>query len=84
MLPSRAARSTRSSPEGGAYTVGSARAEFAEAEKGSLERGKLADFVLLDRDLTRIPAETIRDARVMMTVVGGQVVFDRATSGDGR
>ena len=67
-----------------AYTIGSAYAEFAEAEKGSLERGKLADFVLLDRDLTRIPVETIRDARVMMTVVGGQVVFDRPASGGGR
>ena len=67
-----------------AYTIGSAYAEFAEAEKGSLERGKLADFVLLDRDLTRIPVETIRDTRVMMTVVGGQVVFDRQASGGGR
>jgi predicted amidohydrolase YtcJ len=67
-----------------AYTIGSAYAEFAEAEKGSLERGKLADFVLLDRDLTRIPVETIRDARVMVTVVGGQVVFDRQASGGGR
>jgi predicted amidohydrolase YtcJ len=64
-----------------AYTVGAAYAEFAEAEKGSLERGKLADFVLIDRDLTRIPAETIRDARVMMTVVGGQVVLNRLANG---
>ncbi len=65
-----------------AYTMGAAYAEFAEGEKGSLERGKLADFVLIDRDLTRIPPETIRDARVMMTVVGGQVVFNRTTNGD--
>ena len=63
-----------------AYTIDAAFAEYAEAEKGSLERGKLADFVLIDRDLTRIAPETIRDARVMMTVVGGQVVFDRTTS----
>ena len=65
-----------------AYTLGAAYAEFAEGEKGSLERGKLADFVLLDRDLTRIPPETIRDARVTMTVVGGQVVFSRLANGD--
>ena len=58
-----------------AYTLGAAYAEFAESEKGSLERGKLADFVLIDRDLTRIPPEAIRDARVRMTVVGGRVVF---------
>jgi predicted amidohydrolase YtcJ len=61
-----------------AYTIDAAFAEFAEAEKGSLERGKLADFVVIDRDLTRVAPETIRDARVMMTVVGGQVVFERA------
>jgi predicted amidohydrolase YtcJ len=54
-----------------------ARASFDEADRGTLERGKLADFVLIDRDLTRVPAETIRDARVVLTVVGGRVVFER-------
>ena len=39
-----------------------------------------ADFVLLDRDLTRIPPEAIRDVRVLVTVVGGRVVHER----DGR
>ena len=65
-----------------AYTVDAAYAEFAESEKGSLERGKLADFVLIDRDLTRVQPETIRNARVMVTVVGGQVVFNRLNTGD--
>ncbi len=59
-----------------AYTGGAAYAEFAEKRKGTLERGKLADFVILDRDLTRIPPETIRDAKVRMTVVGGKVVYE--------
>jgi predicted amidohydrolase YtcJ len=59
-----------------AYTAGGARAGFAERETGTLERGKLADFVLIDRDLTRVPPETIRDARVTLTVVGGRVVFE--------
>lgn len=59
-----------------AYTSGAAYAEFAEKRKGTLEAGKLADFVLLDRDLTRIPAPEIRNARVLATVVGGQVVFE--------
>jgi hypothetical protein len=59
-----------------AYTSGAAYAEFAEERKGTLEAGKLADFVLLDRDLTRIPAPEIRNARVLATVVGGQVVFE--------
>ena len=60
-----------------AYTMGGAWASFEEKEKGSLERGKLADFVLIDRDLTRVPPETIRDAKVLLTVVGGKVVFER-------
>jgi len=62
-----------------AYTSGGAYASFEEAEKGTLERGKLADFVLIDRDITRIPPETIRDATVTMTVVGGMVVHERPT-----
>jgi hypothetical protein len=60
-----------------AYTLGGAHASFEEQEKGTLEPGKLADLVLIDRDLTRVPPETIRDARVVLTVVGGQAVFER-------
>jgi hypothetical protein len=60
-----------------AYTSGAAYAEYMEQEKGSLERGKLADFVMIDRDLTRIAPETIRDAKIIMTVVGGTVVYER-------
>ena len=60
-----------------AYTAGAAYAGFAEGDRGTLERGKLADFVLLDRDLTRIAPETIPDARVLLTVVGGQVVYEQ-------
>jgi predicted amidohydrolase YtcJ len=59
-----------------AYTSDAAYAEFAEKRKGTLEPGKLADFVVLDRDLTRIPPPEIRNARVLATVVGGQVVFE--------
>ena len=60
-----------------AYTIGGAYASFEEKDKGSIERGKLADFTLIDRDLTRIAPETIRDARVELTIVGGRVVFER-------
>lgn len=56
-----------------AYTVNAAYAQFAERETGSLDVGKLADFALIDRDLTKIPAPEIRDARVVLTVVGGKV-----------
>lgn len=59
-----------------AYTSGGAFAEFTEKDKGSIERGKLADLVIIDRDLTRVPAETIRDAHVVMTIVGGRVVYE--------
>jgi predicted amidohydrolase YtcJ len=62
-----------------AYTAGAAYAGFADAELGRLERGRLADFVLIDRDLTHVPPETIRDTRVMMTIVGGQVVYERTS-----
>jgi hypothetical protein len=58
------------------YTSGSAYASFDEREKGTLARGMLADFAMIDRDLTRIAPETIRDARVVMTVVGGEIVFE--------
>src|SRR5512141_1753680 len=59
-----------------AYTIDAAFASFDEAIKGSLERGKLADLVLIDRDITRIPPESIRDVKVLLTVVGGRVVFE--------
>jgi len=59
------------------FTINAAYAEFAEADKGSIAPGKLADFVVLDRDLFRIKAEEIRDARVIRTIVGGEVVFKR-------
>ena len=60
-----------------AYTSGSARAGFQEKSVGVLEPGMLADLVVIDRDITRIPPEAIRDARVMVTMVGGRVVYDR-------
>ena len=60
-----------------AYTSGSAYAGFQEKDVGMLRAGMLADLVVLDRDITRIPPETIRDVKVMVTMVGGRVVYDR-------
>ena len=60
-----------------AYTTGGAYAAFREQELGTLAPGMLADLVLIDRDLTRIAPEAIRDARVMLTMVGGRIVYDR-------
>jgi hypothetical protein len=48
---------------------------FAEERRGRLAPGYLADLVLLDRDLTRIPAEELDQAAVKATVVGGRVVY---------
>ena len=60
-----------------AYTAGSAYAEFQEAEKGIVARGKLADLVVLGEDIFNIPATAIKDVRVMTTIAGGRVVYQR-------
>jgi hypothetical protein len=60
-----------------AYTSGSAFAEFQEAEKGTIARGKLADLVILSDDIFSIPPARIKDVRVLTTVVGGKVVHQR-------
>jgi predicted amidohydrolase YtcJ len=60
-----------------AHTSGSARAGFMEKEVGTLAPGMLADLVLIDRDITRVVPETIRDAKVVLTMVGGRVMYDR-------
>ena len=60
-----------------AYTAGDAYAVFAEDRRGRLIPGYQADLVLLDRDLTAIPPETIDQTRVEATIVGGRVVFPR-------
>ena len=57
-----------------AYTANGAYASFDESRKGTLAAGKLADLVLIDRDLFDIPPEEIRNAKVVTTVVGGKVV----------
>ncbi|HBB93067.1 MAG TPA: amidohydrolase [Bacteroidales bacterium] len=58
-----------------AYTIGAAYASFDEKRKGTLDPGKLADFIILDRDITRLPPEEIRNVKVVRTVVGGRTVF---------
>ena len=55
-----------------AFTLDAAYAEFAENEKGSLQPGKLADFVLFDRDFSQAPVHAIHTANVRMTVIAGR------------
>ncbi|HRN60938.1 MAG TPA: amidohydrolase [Gammaproteobacteria bacterium] len=59
-----------------AYTTGSAHAEFQEHHKGTLAPGMLADFVLWSQDIFTIAPAAIADARALLTVVDGRVVFE--------
>ncbi len=58
------------------YTLNAAYASFEEDIKGSITPGKLADLVLLSGDPTRTPPEQIKDIRVEMTIIGGEVVWE--------
>ncbi len=58
-------------------TIWPAYASFMEKEVGSLEPGKLADFVILDQDIMRVPNEMILRTRVLATYLGGKVVYER-------
>jgi predicted amidohydrolase YtcJ len=60
-----------------AYTVEAAYASFEEETRGALTPGRLADFVVLERDLFAIPPEQLRDVGVDITVVGGRIVHER-------
>ncbi len=59
------------------YTTWAAYAGYREHELGRLAPGYLADLILLDRDITTLPPDQIITARVMLTMVGGRVVFTR-------
>ena len=58
-----------------AYTIEGARAAFDERIDGTIETGKAADLVVLDRDLYRIPVQQIHRARVLLTLLDGREVY---------
>lgn len=58
------------------YTIGSATTMFWEDKIGSIEKGKLADLAVLDRDILTVPNDEIKDIRVLMTMLGGTVVYE--------
>ncbi len=58
------------------YTINNAYLHHEEKEKGSLEVGKLADLIVADRDFLTCPVDAVRDTRVLLTVVGGKVVYE--------
>ena len=60
-------------------TIWAAKANFEEHEKGSLEKGKFSDFVLLDKDLMKADEKDVLNTKVLMTFVNGEKVFDQKT-----
>ncbi len=57
------------------YTIWPAYLQFAEKERGSIEAGKLADLVVIDRDYLTCPEEQIKDIQPVMTILNGRVVY---------
>ncbi len=57
------------------YTLNAARLSWDENKKGSIEPGKLADMIVLDRDLLSVPAEQILETKVELTILGGKIVY---------
>lgn len=66
-----------------AYTIGGAWINRAEKEAGSLEAGKAADFIIVDRDVLSVPIEQVGATKVISTYVDGKRVFQRAASAAG-
>jgi len=62
-----------------AYTVDAAYASFEESRKGTLTPGRLADLVMLDRNIFEIAPEDIRHVKVLLTLAGGRAVYRRPT-----
>ncbi|HYE82284.1 MAG TPA: amidohydrolase family protein [Clostridia bacterium] len=60
-----------------AFTIWAAEGQFEEKLKGSLEAGKLADFVVLDRDPMQCPENELKDINALTTVLGGEVVYKK-------
>ncbi len=59
------------------YTINNAYLTHEEKDKGSLEVGKLGDLIVIDRDVLTCPADNIRETNVLLTVVGGKVMYER-------
>jgi predicted amidohydrolase YtcJ len=59
------------------YSMGSAYAEFADTQKGSLTEGKLADMVLLSQDVFTIASRDILNTVPVYTIVGGRIVYEQ-------
>jgi predicted amidohydrolase YtcJ len=58
-------------------TIWAAKAAFEEKEKGSIEPGKFADFIIVDRDLMKVKPEEMRDTKVLFTYLNGKKVYQK-------
>jgi predicted amidohydrolase YtcJ len=58
-----------------AYTTNGAFLSFEEKRRGSIEAGKAADLIVLDRNLFKVPAQQIHEANVILTLLEGKVVY---------
>jgi predicted amidohydrolase YtcJ len=57
------------------HTIWPAYLQFAEKERGSIEAGKLADLVVIDRDYLSCPEQQIKDIQLVMTILNGRIVY---------
>lgn len=58
------------------YTRNDAYLAFEENDKGSLEAGKLADYIVVDREILNTPSEVLKETKVLQTFVGGRLVYE--------
>jgi predicted amidohydrolase YtcJ len=60
------------------YTLASARQQYDAHRRGSIERGKVADVIVIDRNIFDVPITTVHDTKVQLTIIDGEVVYDAA------
>ena len=59
------------------YTTGAAWIQWAEKNRGSLEVGKYADLVVIDRDFMKVPEAELKDIQPLQTIVNGKIVYEK-------
>jgi hypothetical protein len=60
------------------HTIWAAYMQFSEKQKGSLEPGKLADLVVIDRDYLTCPEDQVKDIQPLMTILDGKIIYERS------
>jgi predicted amidohydrolase YtcJ len=60
------------------FTINSARQAYAADRLGSIEVGKLADLIVIDRNIFEVPITMVHETRVLMTIIDGEIVYEQA------